>query len=280
MGRRRAPLKLLFSLSKEIIIATTAGLIISSVDVELMTTAGQLDHFPPIEMLALAFGAMVLLDHLVSVPVIAISQGNSVLAMYGNGLNRHLALSVVRFGVALVALWLFYFDSRLLLAVPPLVLSLHLAYSSRVRNRAEREAWQRLARTTDALNVVDLDKVLTTAVTQAAELFSADEVEIELRDGGRTVRGAAGTSPTTGPPTSPARWTDRPPRSAGGPRPGRRRRRAAPAVPAARSSSPNASSTPCAPSPPRCAPRSATPRRTPNWPASPTSTRTRPPTTR
>ena len=78
-----------------------------------------------------------------------------------------------------------------LLAVPPLVLSLHLAYSTRIRTRTEQQAWQRLARTTDALNVVDLDEVLTTAVTQAAELFSADEVEIELRGTERMVRGTA-----------------------------------------------------------------------------------------
>jgi diguanylate cyclase (GGDEF)-like protein len=185
LGRRRAPLKLLFSVSKEVIIATTAGLIISAVNVKPMTTAGQLSDFPRIEMLALAFGAMVLLDHLVSVPVIAISQGNSVLAMYRNGLNRHLALSVVRFGVALVALWLFYFDSRLLIAVPPLVLSLHFMHMNRLREQAEREAWHRLARATDALNEVDLTKVLRAAVDACVTMFGAAWVEVEIQSPSR-----------------------------------------------------------------------------------------------
>ena len=70
---------------------------------------------------------------------------------------------------------------KLLLVIPPLVLSLHLGYSTRIRSRTEQQAWQRLARTTDALNVVDLDTVLEatgierTQLDRVAEMLAASE---------------------------------------------------------------------------------------------------------
>ena len=72
-------------------------------------------------------------------------------------------------------------DKWLVLGLPPLLYALHLASASRMHNREERAAWQRLARTTDELNAVDLDGVLHTAALRAAELFSADEVEVEIK---------------------------------------------------------------------------------------------------
>ncbi|MFI6264394.1 putative bifunctional diguanylate cyclase/phosphodiesterase [Micromonospora sp. NPDC051006] len=156
------------------------------------------DRWPPrdfwnvIVVLGAVYLVAALLDDLLATPVIALASGNKISRQFRNNLDLRLAGFGVRFVVAACTLLIIRADPRLLLAVPPLVLSLHLAYSARIRGRTEQQAWQRLARTTDALNVVDLDKVLTTAVTQAAELFSADEVEIELRDGDRTVRGGAG----------------------------------------------------------------------------------------
>jgi diguanylate cyclase (GGDEF)-like protein len=157
----------------------------------MLTTSGELRHFPPIETLALAFGAMVIVDHALSVPVIAISQGNSVWKMYKEGLNRHLSVSIVRFAVALATLFLVLFDSRMLIAVPPLVLAVHFMHMNRLREQAEREAWHRLARATDALNEVDLDKVLLAAVNTGVTMFGAAwvEVEIQLPPARRTVYG-------------------------------------------------------------------------------------------
>ncbi|MEH1164942.1 bifunctional diguanylate cyclase/phosphodiesterase [Micromonospora sp. CPCC 205539] len=143
------------------------------------------------------------LDDLLAIPVIALASGTRITRQFRNHLDLRLAGFAVRFVVAVFTLLILRADPRLLLAVPPLVLSLHLAYSARIRGRTEQQAWQRLARTTDALNVVDLDNVLTTAVTQATELFSADEVEIELRDGGRTVRGGTGGITFDGPTGTP-----------------------------------------------------------------------------
>ncbi|HEX8627090.1 MAG TPA: bifunctional diguanylate cyclase/phosphodiesterase, partial [Catenuloplanes sp.] len=58
-------------------------------------------------------------------------------------------------------------DRRLLIAMPPAVWALHLSSANRLRRRAEREAWRRLAQTTDELNVIELDAVLRCAVTRA-----------------------------------------------------------------------------------------------------------------
>jgi diguanylate cyclase (GGDEF)-like protein len=189
--QKRPPIKLLFAVAKETMVATAAGLIISSVAVERLTTYGQLEDFPPIETLAVAFAAMVAVDDLISVPVIAISSGTPVLGMFRESLNRHIGLSIVRFTVALAALALLLFDSRLLIAVPLLVLSLHFMHMNRLRQQAERDAWQRLARATDALNEVDLDKVLRAAVDTGVMMFGAARVELELHleDGRRTVYG-------------------------------------------------------------------------------------------
>jgi hypothetical protein len=71
----------------------------------------------------------------------------------------------------------------LLAVVPPVALSLHLLYGSRLRARAERAAWQRLAATAEELNDTDLTTVLERAVTNAVQLFSAEEAEVFLRDG-------------------------------------------------------------------------------------------------
>ncbi|MET8229186.1 bifunctional diguanylate cyclase/phosphodiesterase [Micromonospora sp. NPDC005298] len=156
------------------------------------------DRWPPeglwdlFILLAAVYLTAAVLDDLLAIPVIALASGTRIDRQFRNHFDLRLAGFAVRFVVALFTLLILRADQRLLLAVPPLVLSLHLAYSARIRGRTEQQAWQRLARATDALNVVDLDEVLTTAVTQAAELFSADEVEIELRDGGRTVRGGPG----------------------------------------------------------------------------------------
>ncbi|MGV9763252.1 putative bifunctional diguanylate cyclase/phosphodiesterase [Micromonospora tulbaghiae] len=139
--------------------------------------------------LAIVYLVAALLDDLLAMPVIALASGTPIVRQFRTDLDLRVAGFAVRFLVAACTVLILRADPRLLLAVPPLVLSLHLAYSARIRTRTEQQAWQRLARTTDALNVVDLDQVLTTAVTEASELFSADEVEIELRDGGRTVRG-------------------------------------------------------------------------------------------
>ncbi|MGC1215453.1 MAG: bifunctional diguanylate cyclase/phosphodiesterase, partial [Micromonospora sp.] len=180
------PIKLAFGVGKNVLIAAGAGAVFSAVG----WTEFPRDPAEIVAPLALVYVVAALLDELLAIPVIALASGNRILQHFRSNLDLRIAGYAVRFGVAISTLLILRADPRLLLAVPPLVLSLHLAYSTRIRTRTEQQAWQRLAQATDALNVVDLDQVLTTAITQAAELFSADEVEIELRNAGRTVRGS------------------------------------------------------------------------------------------
>ncbi|MFG2051567.1 putative bifunctional diguanylate cyclase/phosphodiesterase [Micromonospora sp. NPDC048935] len=192
---RLSPIKMAFSVGKNVIVAWGAGITLA------MTTW----TWPPESVIALimpvaaSYLVAALLDDLLAIPVIALASGTKISRQFRTNLDLRLAGFAVRFVVAVCTLLILDANFKLLLAIPPLVLSLHLAYSTRIRSRTEQQAWQRLARTTDALNVVDLDTVLTTAVTQAAELFSADEVEIELRDGDRTVRGGTGGITFDGP---------------------------------------------------------------------------------
>lgn len=85
--------------------------------------------------------------------------------------------------IAFLILGVLRFDPRLLFAIPPMIVFLRLAYAYRLRTHTEREAWQRLAAATDRFSEVDLAQVLGTAVTGAAELFGADEVEVLVRLG-------------------------------------------------------------------------------------------------
>ncbi|MFC4018541.1 putative bifunctional diguanylate cyclase/phosphodiesterase [Micromonospora sp. GCM10011542] len=192
-------IKTAFGVSKNILVAAGAGATAQAIHWH-WPTAG-------VAELATLLGAIylvaALLDDLLAIPVIALATNTRVSRQFLNNLDLRLAGFGVRFVVAVCTLLILRLDPRLLLAVPPLVLSLHLAYSARIRGRTEQQAWQRLARTTDALNVVELDTVLTTAVTQAAELFSADEVEIELRDGPRVIRGGTGGITVDAPATTP-----------------------------------------------------------------------------
>ncbi|GAA4678263.1 hypothetical protein Prum_042560 [Phytohabitans rumicis] len=187
VARRMASIKMFFAIGKNMLVAGGAGV-----------TLGLLDwHWPPESLdamagpLAAAYITAALLDEVLAIPVIALATRTKVLQHFRANWDLRLVGWAVRFLVALCSLVLLQVDSLLLLAVPPLVVSLHLAYSARFRSREERKAWQRLAQTTDALNDVNLDAVLTSAVIRASELFSVDEVEVELHGRPRLVRGNA-----------------------------------------------------------------------------------------
>ncbi|RQW84278.1 putative bifunctional diguanylate cyclase/phosphodiesterase [Micromonospora globispora] len=196
---RVAPIKALFGVGKNMLVATVAGLVLHLTGWRLAEDAGH-----TVLPFSLAYVAAVVLDELVTLPVISMATGERFRILFKEDWGLRLAGALARLVVIIGTVFILQAGSRFLLAVPPLVLSLHLLYSNRVKARTEQQAWQRLARTTDALNVVDLDQVLTTAVTQAAELFSADEVEIELRDAGRTVRGNGDAVRYDGPTGEPS----------------------------------------------------------------------------
>ncbi|MFI8807068.1 MULTISPECIES: bifunctional diguanylate cyclase/phosphodiesterase [unclassified Micromonospora] len=198
---RLTPIKLAFGVAKEMTLAAAGGLVLIAAGWS-WPWSGPISRSLP--ALVLAYVTVVVLDELLTFPVLAFATGTPIRKRFREQLDLRLASVLARFSVILCTLLILRIDPTFLIVVPPLVLSLHLAYSSRLRYRAEREAWQRLARTTDALNVVDLDRVLTTAVTQATELFSADEVEIELREEALVVRGVGGAITYRGPAGEPS----------------------------------------------------------------------------
>ena len=183
-----APLKMAFSVAKNMLLALAAGLVLSVSDWTSLT-----DPLHMVGPLALAYFTAVVLDEVLTLPVIALATRTGLRELFWSGWDLRLAGSFARFLLIVGTLVILQADSRLLVAMPPLILSLHLAYSNRMRARTEQQAWRRLARTTDALNVVDLNTVLATAVHRAAELFSADEVEVELHDSRRSIRGDGST---------------------------------------------------------------------------------------
>ncbi len=88
-------------------------------------------------------------------------------------------------GVVAVATGL---DKRALIALPAVMLVVHLALMYRLRVREERRAWERLAALSDALASRDLDVVLHVAAAGAVDLVDACSADIEIGGGRRLVR--------------------------------------------------------------------------------------------
>ncbi|MDG4763091.1 bifunctional diguanylate cyclase/phosphodiesterase [Solwaraspora sp. WMMD406] len=178
-------MKAAFAIAKNMLVAGTAGIVLHLFGWQ----------WPPPDLPALliplgvAYGVAVVLDELLTLPVIALDTHTKLRRLFKDGWGLRLASALVRYVLIVGALTILVADQLLLVAIPPLILCIHLAHAGQARARAEQQAWQRLARATDALNVVDLDAVLSTSVVQAAELFSTDRVEVELNDPARLVQG-------------------------------------------------------------------------------------------
>ena len=201
--------KALFGIAKEVLVASSAA------GVFIVMNATPDPGRPAIQplVLGLATLAMWLVDEVLMAPVMALATRSPLGASLSANWDMRVLSLVARYVIALlmVAILAVGGDARLLLLVAPVVLSVHLWQTSQIRRREERRDWRRLAQSTDELNVVDLTEVLGVAVTRSAQLFSVDEVDIELRlnDEPRLVRGTASGVSYDGPPG------EAPPRSEG-----------------------------------------------------------------
>jgi diguanylate cyclase (GGDEF)-like protein len=184
---RVARIKSAFNSAKGVLEVVAGGAALA-----VLGSTGPLDH--PLDVLgalAAAYVAVAVVNKALIVPVLALDTRTRI----RDRLRAHWDLQLVelgaRFGVAVLTLAILDVNIWLLIAIPPLVLSLHSWHAARLRGRAERTAWQQLAAATDALNAVDLDAVLHTATESASRLFSADYVEVEiwLDEHRRLVRG-------------------------------------------------------------------------------------------
>jgi diguanylate cyclase (GGDEF)-like protein len=184
---RPTGVKYLFGVGKSVAVAAAGGLLVLTLDAPVPLDR-PLEHLWSVAVVYLVVQA---LDELMANPVIALATKTPIRQRFLAYWDIRLLSLFAQLVAVILTLTILSLDRHLLLAVPPLVLSAHLWHSSRIRGRAEREAWEQLAAVTEALNDVDLDTVLHLGVTRAAEMFSADQVEVEtwLDSERRLVRG-------------------------------------------------------------------------------------------
>jgi diguanylate cyclase (GGDEF)-like protein len=173
---RTAPIKVAFAAGKETLCATAGGVVLLSFG--LSGPIG--DPLRHMAALAAAWLAMFAVDELLVQPVLALDSRTTVRVQYLTNWDIRITANLARFAAVMLTLSVLQIQNELLIAVPPVVLCVHLWHKSRLRSRGERKAWQKLASATDALNEVDLGRVLHTAVIRASDLFSAHEAEVEL----------------------------------------------------------------------------------------------------
>jgi diguanylate cyclase (GGDEF)-like protein len=174
---RISPYKALYNASKDALSAT-AGL---AVALHLGLRQGDDPFARPLVLLLVAVTVSAV-EFVIGMPVLALVSKVPWYRVHVD-IDIKLAFFAGKLVVAVLTVMLYNYNFRLLAVVPPFALCLHVLYSSRLKARSDRAAWQRLAATTEELNNTDLDAVLTAAVANAVQLFSADEAEVFLRDG-------------------------------------------------------------------------------------------------
>jgi len=203
--RQREIMKLLFNVGKETLIATAAAFAAKSLGLIPVFGSETPQLHVASTLLGLTAGAIAygILDEALSQPLFAIVTHTPLRVLLMMHLDARLLSRAGSLFLAVTTVVLYSVNPWLATIVAPSVYAIHLTSANRVRHREENEAWQRLAQATDELNAVDLNKVLTTAVRRAAGIFSANEVEIEVRpaDGPtRVVRGNSQMVSYDGPP--------------------------------------------------------------------------------
>jgi diguanylate cyclase (GGDEF)-like protein len=194
--QRRSLVRIGFAAGKDVLGAGAGALVIGATGAPAIT--GPVDLLP----YAAAFVAIVVIDEVLSLPVIALATRAPVRELFRTNIDIRWGFVAIRFLVAILAIIIYQRAPELLIAVPPIALSLHLTHQGRLRARAERQAWQRLAEATDAFNLIQMDHVLQTAVRNGSKLFSVDQVEVEtwMEEPHLLIRGNADEIAYFGPP--------------------------------------------------------------------------------
>ncbi|HEX2418991.1 MAG TPA: diguanylate cyclase, partial [Micromonosporaceae bacterium] len=180
--KRVQPIKLAFNTSKATI-AVAAAIPVANLTEFGWTTNQDGQFFSTEDIYGLVLVAAVLfaVGETLTTLVLALATGTRVQELLTANQQVRAAALLSNTVIGGATLALLTIDRLLLVAVPPLVLCLHLFNSGRLRAQSERETWQRLAEATDRFNDVDVNAVLRAAVTTSAELFSADQTEVEVR---------------------------------------------------------------------------------------------------
>ncbi len=181
----------LFSIGKDTLVASTVGGLFLLLGYRPDPARPALD----VGLIAAAVVTMWIADDLVAIPVLATATHRPIKQMALVNLHVRIFAVISRFVMVLIVVSILSSsgDLRLLLIVPPVVLCIHFWQAGHERSRQERVSWQRLADTTDELNVVELDEVLHSAAMRASQLFAAVQAEIQLPADDRAIRGSSST---------------------------------------------------------------------------------------
>jgi diguanylate cyclase (GGDEF)-like protein len=197
------PMKVTFNVAKDTTAAAAAAAVAFWVGVRPSADLTFDLSSPPrlVLGLVLAAAAYAVVDELLGSTVIALATRTSWLQGTRRNWDVVLTVRLVNVVIALLIALVVTWEDRLVVAMVPAVLALQFATKNRIRQRADQEAWRRLAASTGLLNVTELPAVLHAAVTRVPELFSADGAEIELNDVAPPllVRGSAGHIAYEGP---------------------------------------------------------------------------------
>jgi diguanylate cyclase (GGDEF)-like protein len=190
---RRPLVKALFNTAKDTLEAAAAALVFAAVSAASpLTVPGETPwSWATYVALAAAGAAFAVVDYALLTPVLVLATRTpwrQVLALH-TGVD--LVVRSANFAVVVATVALYQIDPVLLAAAPLGVLFVYLAHRHQQHLREERQAWQQLAASTDALGSAGMGEVLRTALRGAADLFPDLEIEVELRRGGapRVVRG-------------------------------------------------------------------------------------------
>ncbi|MFV2102158.1 EAL domain-containing protein [Micromonospora sp. LOL_024] len=132
--------------------------------------------------------AVLVFEELVTATAVTLATRRPFLVVLRSLWLTRLVVAVVEISTAGVVTVVAGLDKRALVALPAVMLVLHLGLTYRLRLREERRAWEHLAALSDALSARDLDVVLHTAAGGAVDLFGARSADIEITGGQRLVR--------------------------------------------------------------------------------------------
>jgi diguanylate cyclase (GGDEF)-like protein len=181
--QRSEAIKAVFNISMDTV--AVAGIVLFLHLVHGPIDTDGLSDLSTVVVASVVFG---LVTHFATTVVIGLSQRRSIAVAYRQTLFATFPSTLGNLAATAVVLLVAQLDARVLVVLPPLLLSLRQAYVGRLRGREERESWQGLLEATRSLSDLDERVVLARAAAEATRLFSADRAEIELADG-RLVRG-------------------------------------------------------------------------------------------
>jgi len=192
----KPPIKIVFNGGKDTLAVTAAVLVVRLIGLEPLAGTSASGRGLGLIVLAILAAALVygVAEEILVSFVLARANGVPVhlRRMIPKEWNIRLAARCGSIVAAIVAYLLLRHNALSIVALPAVVYGLYISSAMRLRSKAERDAWQRLADATDEFNAVDLDAVLKTAVTRAPGLFPpTEEVEVEVLTHPRLARGTS-----------------------------------------------------------------------------------------